>query len=74
MDDWLIPAVNLSIALVLVALNGFFVAAEFALVRLRGGQLDALVKERRPFSQVAFWLGWSRRRQERRSGGVDQSR
>lgn len=23
---------------------------------------------------VAFWLGWSRRRQERRSGGVDQSR
>jgi hypothetical protein len=23
---------------------------------------------------VAFWLGWSRRRQERRSGGVDRSR
>ena len=23
---------------------------------------------------VAFWLGWSRRRQERRSGGIDQGR
>jgi hypothetical protein len=23
---------------------------------------------------VAFWLGWSRRRGERRSGGVDQGR
>src|SRR6186997_928041 len=31
--------------LVLVFLNGFFVAAEFALVKVRGSQLDPLVEE-----------------------------
>ena len=30
---------------VLVALNGFFVASEFSLVKVRGSQLDALVEE-----------------------------
>ena len=30
---------------VLVFLNGFFVAAEFALVKIRGSQLDALIEE-----------------------------
>ena len=30
---------------VLVAINGFFVAAEFALVKVRGAQLDVLVEE-----------------------------
>jgi len=31
--------------LLLVLLNGFFVAAEFALVKIRGSQLDALIEE-----------------------------
>lgn len=31
--------------LLLVGLNGFFVAAEFALVKIRGSQLDALIEE-----------------------------
>ena len=38
-------ALKLLSILVLVFLNGFFVAAEFALVKIRGSQLDTLVEE-----------------------------
>ena len=37
--------VNLGLILVLVGLNGFFVASEFALVKVRSSQLDALEEE-----------------------------
>ena len=43
-------------ALVLVALNGFFVAVEFALVTARPSRLDALVAEGRAFAGTAKWL------------------
>ncbi len=36
---------KLGVIALLVALNGFFVAAEFALVKIRGSQLDALAAE-----------------------------
>ena len=47
----------LAIAIALVLLNGFFVAAEFALVKVRGSQLDELVQQGRPFAKTAKWLG-----------------
>ncbi len=56
MDDWQINLAYLTIAVVLVLLNGFFVAAEFALVKVRGGQLNELVEQRRPFAKTARWL------------------
>lgn len=56
MIDWVVAGRDLLIALLLVVLNGFFVAAEFALVKVRGSQLDLLVKERRPFAATARWL------------------
>jgi CBS domain containing-hemolysin-like protein len=43
-DPWVIAG-KVVIALVLVLLNGFFVAAEFALVKIRDTQLDPLVKQ-----------------------------
>ena len=46
----------LAIALVLIALNGFFVAAEFALVKVRISQLDKLVAEGKMFAKPARWL------------------
>ncbi len=43
-------------ALGLVALNGFFVAAEFALVKVRPARLEQLVRQKRPFAKSAQWL------------------
>ena len=42
-----LPALRIVAALLLVALNGLFVAAEFAFVRIRGTQVDRLVEEGR---------------------------
>ena len=44
------------LALVLVAVNGFFVAAEFAFVKVRGSRIQELVRQGRPFSKTARWL------------------
>ena len=41
-------AVNIALALVLVAANGFFVATEFAIARLRPGQVEKWVSDGRP--------------------------
>jgi CBS domain containing-hemolysin-like protein len=41
-------AVNIALALVLVGANGFFVATEFAIARLRPGQVDKWVSDGRP--------------------------
>ena len=40
--------VNIGLALVLVAANGFFVATEFAIARLRPGQVAKWVSDGRP--------------------------
>ena len=47
---------NLSITLVLIILNGFFVAAEFALVKMSESKISMQVREGKPFAQVAQWL------------------
>ncbi len=56
MSDWAVHVSYLLAALFLVVLNGFFVAAEFALVKVRGSQLDELVRSRRNFAKTAKWL------------------
>ena len=50
--------IKILVALLLVLINGFFVAAEFALVKLRRGRLEELVKKRRPFAATARWLSY----------------
>ena len=45
MEDPLLSWVNLLLALALVVLNGFFVAAEFALVRVRDSRIQQLEQE-----------------------------
>jgi len=40
----------------LVMINGFFVGAEFALVKIRKSRVDEMVEERRPFASTASWL------------------
>lgn len=47
---------EIAIAVVLVLLNGFFVGAEFALVKVRDSRIRELVRQRRPFAKTALWL------------------
>ena len=46
----------LTIAAALVLANGFFVAAEFALVKIRPSRIDARVREGVRFAATARWL------------------
>jgi CBS domain containing-hemolysin-like protein len=55
-SKWLYDSLNIIFAMILVAVNGFFVAAEFALVKVRKGRLDVLVRKKRPFAGTARWL------------------
>lgn len=47
----------LFLALVLVVVNGFFVAAEFALVKIRGSRLELLAESTSFSARVGYWLG-----------------
>ena len=54
--DWFWMALKILAVLLLVALNGFFVAAEFALVKVRGTQLQPLVYEGQRRAKVAHYI------------------
>lgn len=43
--DYLLIGFNIALILFLVALNGFFVASEFSIVKIRPSRLDTLLKE-----------------------------
>ncbi|MDW3197641.1 MAG: hemolysin family protein [Cytophagales bacterium] len=47
---------NLIITGVLIILNGFFVAAEFALVKVNKSKIKMMQKDNNPFASVALWL------------------
>lgn len=57
MPPWFISSLNLLLALLLVVLNGFFVAAEFALVKVRGSRLELLGNTGTISGRMASWLG-----------------
>lgn len=56
MSDFWSGPFGILMALFLVLLNGFFVAAEFALVRVRKSQLEEMVARGEPFAESAMWL------------------
>jgi CBS domain containing-hemolysin-like protein len=56
MIDWASDLYKIGGAILLVLLNGFFVAVEFSLVKLRENRLNELVKNKRPFAETASWL------------------
>lgn len=56
MPGWPYAVLKIILALMLVGLNGFFVAAEFALVKVRRSRLADLRKAKRPMASVAVWL------------------
>lgn len=56
MPSWVIALIEIAFALFLVALNGFFVAAEFALVKVRPSRIDELIEAGKMFAKPARWL------------------
>ncbi len=54
--NWLWMVFKVMAVLFLVALNGFFVASEFALVKIRGTQLQPLVAENHRRAKVAHYI------------------
>ena len=51
---------QLVVALLLVVLNGFFVASEFAFVRIRGTSVEQLAAEDTSFRRASYDLGASK--------------
>lgn len=56
MLPWMTDVLEILLALLLVVVNGFFVAAEFALVKVRVGQIEEMIRKGRPFARTAKWL------------------
>jgi len=54
--DWLLMAFKILAVFFLVGMNGFFVAAEFALVKIRGTQLQPLVDEGQRRAKIAHFI------------------
>ncbi|GAA4443764.1 hemolysin family protein [Novipirellula rosea] len=48
--------IYLGLALFLILLNGFFVAAEFSLVKVRISRIDQLARDGKAFANTAKWL------------------
>jgi CBS domain containing-hemolysin-like protein len=56
MDGMLGTLLFLGLATILIVLNGFFVAAEFALVKVRFSRIEQLARDGRMFASTARWL------------------
>lgn len=56
MAAWQYDLLMIFIAGLLILINGFFVGAEFALVKIRESRIDEMVNARRPFASTARWL------------------
>ncbi len=54
--NYTLDGINLGLTFIFIILNGFFVAAEFALVKISKIRIKAMVNERRPFATTAMWL------------------
>ncbi len=49
-------SLNIVLTLVFIILNGFFVAAEFALVKLTKSKIKTMMRENQPFASTAMWI------------------
>lgn len=56
MNEYAADTFNLVVTAVLIILNGFFVAAEFALVKVNKSKIKMMQKDNKPFASVALWI------------------
>jgi len=54
--SYAMDGIKIGLTVIFILLNGFFVAAEFALVKVRKSRLKAMVDEKRAFAVTAMWL------------------
>ncbi len=54
--NYTMDGINLGLTVLFIILNGFFVAAEFALVKISNIRIKSMVNEKRPFATTAMWL------------------
>lgn len=55
-NDYFADVFYLFVTVILILLNGFFVAAEFALVKVNRGKIKTMEKESNPFASIVQWL------------------
>lgn len=54
--SYAMDGINIGLTIVFIILNGFFVAAEFALVKISKSKIKVMIRENRPFATTAMWL------------------
>ncbi|WP_421762670.1 hemolysin family protein [Ekhidna sp.] len=54
--NYTMDGIKIGLTVVFIILNGFFVAAEFALVKLTKSKIKKMIKEKQPFATTAMWL------------------
>lgn len=54
--SYAMDGINIGLTVIFIILNGFFVAAEFALVKLTRAKIKTMVSEKQPFASTAMWL------------------
>jgi len=55
-SSYSMDAFKIGLTVILILLNGFFVAAEFALVKVSKSKLKAMIKDNKAFATTAMWL------------------
>ncbi len=54
--NYTMDGMMIGLTVIFIILNGFFVAAEFALVKISQGKIKTMIREKRPFATTAMWL------------------
>ncbi|MEQ6119823.1 hemolysin family protein [Reichenbachiella sp. MALMAid0571] len=55
-SSYAMDGVKIGLTVIFIILNGFFVAAEFAIVKISKSKLKVMINEKRPFATTAMWL------------------
>ena len=54
--NYTMDGIKIGLTVIFIILNGFFVAAEFALVKLTKSKIKKMIREKQPFATTAMWL------------------
>ncbi len=54
--NYTMDGINIALTFLFIILNGFFVAAEFALVKISKSKIKVMINEKKSFATIAMWL------------------